>query len=90
MKGTLRNCALAGALAGGAALLSLPASANSLQAEGYYGGSYARLAPEPFYGHKRHSGRVIYGPNVYYGPGFDYGPNVGFPGPDLGIGMWMY
>jgi hypothetical protein len=72
MKKTLRNGAVALALVGGAALMSAPASANSVHNEGYFGGSWTSIGPGNYY-QRRHAGRVgpLYSHRVYrdYGPG---------------------
>jgi hypothetical protein len=88
MNTTLRRGALALALIGGAALISAPAQAGSLQDEGDFGGTWTPIAPSDHY-HQRYAGPVFgpgyYGPpdHAYYDPGLYayYGPPV-FDAPD--------
>jgi hypothetical protein len=99
---TLRACALGALLAGAAALIAPPASANSLQNEGNFGGTWSRIGPSSSYGRHRHAGRVeplygrgyyspsyAYAPYDYYGPGY-YGPGFAIGGPGFGVGIGVY
>jgi len=96
---TMKHGLMAAVLFGGAALISAPASANSVHDEGYFGGGYTSIGPGPYY-QRRGAGRIgplherrayVYGPRYYYGPGYeyspyDYGPVVTFaPGFAIGI-----
>jgi hypothetical protein len=86
----LRDGALALALLGAAALTSAPASANSVDNEGYFGGSWSSIGPTNYY-ERRHAGRVgpLYGnrnrvyvaPYYAYGPAY-YGPSAYYSVPD--------
>ena len=73
MRTTLRNGALALALIGGAALVSAPASANSIHNEGKFGGTWSSIGPSDYLD-RGYAGRVdpLYeGPHVYTGgPGY--------------------
>jgi hypothetical protein len=93
MKGTpvnamLRDGALALALLGAAALTSAPASANSVDNEGYFGGSWSSIGPTNYY-ERRHAGRVgpLYGNRnrVYVAPYYAYGPAYYGPSAYYGV-----
>jgi hypothetical protein len=104
MHRTMKQGVIAAVLLSGAALISLPASANSVHDEGYFGGGYTSIGPGPYY-QRRHAGRIgplherrafVYGPTYYYGyygPGYeyspyDYGPGVAFASPGFAIGIY--
>jgi hypothetical protein len=103
MNTTLRRGALAFALLGGVALISAPAQAGSLQDEGDFGGSWARIGPSVHYHHRypdRYYGSPIYvapsyayGPDYYepdyYGPPayYDYGPGIALIAPGIGVAI---
>ena len=72
----LRHSAFALALLGGAAITAAPASANSVDNEGYFGGSWSSIGPSNYY-ERRHAGRVgpLYGNRVYVAPSYAYGPS---------------
>jgi hypothetical protein len=82
----LRDGALALALLGGAALTSAPASANSVDNEGYFGGSWSSIGPTNYY-ERRHAGRVgpLYGNRVYVAPYYAYGPAYYGPSAYYGV-----
>jgi hypothetical protein len=99
---SLRNGALALALIGGAALLPQPASADSFQEGGDFGGTWTRIGPSDQAGwrHERHYGAPIYVAPAYayeldyaepgnYGPPgyYDYGPGIAIGGPDIGFSV---
>ena len=73
MKTTLCRGALALALLGGAALISAPAQAGSLQDEGDFGGTWTPIAPSDHY-HQRYADRY-YGAPLYVAPSYAYGPD---------------
>jgi hypothetical protein len=75
VKTILRNGTFALALLGGAALTGAPASANSVDNEGYFGGSWSSIGPSN-YDERRHAGRVgpLYGNRAYVAPSYGYGP----------------
>jgi len=77
MRPTLRNGAFALALIGGAALVSAPASANSIHNEGNFGGTWSSIGPGD-YSERGFAGRAdpLYeGPHVHVGgPGYAEGP----------------
>lgn len=79
----LRNGAFALALLGGASLMSVTASANSFDNEGYFGGSWSSIGPSNYY-ERRHAGRVgpLYGERVYVAPSYAYGPTYDGPAYD--------
>ena len=54
----------------------MPASANSVDNEGYFGGSWSSIGPSNYY-ERRHAGRVgpLYGNRVYVAPSYAYGPS---------------
>ena len=98
MRHALRNGALVLALAAGAALVSAPASADSIQRQGYFGGTWEPIGPQ----NNRHVRRFYrkYGyypppprytyyepPGYYYGPSY-YGP--GYYGPRGGVGFGVF
>ena len=97
MTRTARNLTFAGLIAG-ASVMALPASANSIHNEGYFGGTYTRIAPSSAYRDWRYARRVgpLYGPRFYgpryayapytygYGPAY-YGP--GYYGPSVSVGV---
>ena len=56
MNRTMKYGLMAAVLFGGAALISAPASANSVHDEGYFGGGYTSIGPGPFY-QRRGAGR---------------------------------
>ena len=72
----VRHGAFALALLGGAAITAAPASANSVDNEGYFGGSWSSIGPSNYY-ERRHAGRVgpLYGNRVYVAPSYAYGPS---------------
>jgi hypothetical protein len=70
MNRTMRQGLIAAILLGGLALVSTPASANSIHDEGYFGGSYTTIGPGPYY-LRRGAGRI--GP-LHEGRGYAYGP----------------
>ena len=87
----------------GAALISAPAQAGSLQDEDDFGGSWARIGPSVHYHHRypdRYYGGPIYvapsyayGPDYYepdyYGPPayYDYGPGIALIAPGIGVAI---
>jgi uncharacterized membrane protein len=77
MRTTLRNSAFVLTLIGGAALVSAPASANSIHNEGNFGGTWSSIGPSD-YSDRFYAGRAapLYeGPHVYVGgPGYAEGP----------------
>ena len=103
MNTTLRRGALALALLGGVALISAPAQAGSLQDEGDFGGSWARIGPSGHYHHRfaeHYYGAPIdvapsyaYGPDYYepdyYGPpaSYDSGPGIALIAPGIGVAI---
>jgi hypothetical protein len=70
MNRIMKKGLIAAVLLGGLALVSAPASANSIHDEGYFGGSYTTIGPGPYY-LRRGAGRI--GP-LHEGRGFAYGP----------------
>ncbi|MGH6865303.1 MAG: hypothetical protein ACREDO_03805 [Methyloceanibacter sp.] len=71
MRRAIRNGALA--LVAGAALLTVPAMANSVHEEGNFGGSWSKIEPSSgYYGQRRHAGRVgpLYSGPYYRGPSY--------------------
>jgi len=99
MRRAFRNGALAFALVAGAALVSAPATAGSIQRDGYFGGTWAPIGPQ----NNRHVRRfdrkygyypgryAYYGPSGYYGPRTYYGRRgyYGAPGGiSFGIGIY--
>src|SRR5262245_17252913 len=101
MNTTMNQGLIAAVLLSGVALISPPASANSVHDEGYFGGGYTSIGPGPYY-QRRGAGRVgplherrayVYGPAYYYAPAYeyspyDYGPVVAFPAPGFAIGIY--
>ncbi len=99
MKTMLRSFALALALVGGAALISAPAQAGSLQDEGDFGGTWTLIGPSDQYRHGYDGpvygpGYYNPGPYAYYGPPFsdapddyDYGPGIAFIAPGIGVAI---
>ena len=81
MNNAIRNGALAlGLIAGVALVAAPPASAGSIQRDGYFGGSWKPIGPRHNRYVQRYSrrnyGPDVYaysGPRTYYGPGY-YGP----------------
>ena len=82
MNRTMKHGLVAAVLFGGAALISAPASANSVHDEGYFGGGYTSIGPGPYY-QRRGAGRIgplherrayVYGPRYYFGPGLRVPP----------------
>ena len=100
MNRTMKHGVMAAVLLGGAALISAPASANSVHDEGYFGeatpplgrGPITRDAARGVSGPFMSVGPILYGPRYYYGPGYeyspyDYGPMVTFA---RGFAMGIY
>jgi hypothetical protein len=85
-KSILRHGAVALALLGGAALTAAPASANSIDNEGYFGGSWSSIGPSNYY-ERRHAGRVgpLYGKRLYAAPYYAYGPAYYGPSAYFGV-----
>jgi hypothetical protein len=72
----LRNSAFALALIGAASFLSGPASAGSIQNEGYFGGSWNSIGPSN-YEAELNADRIgpLYGNPVYVVPAYGYVPD---------------
>jgi hypothetical protein len=84
MNTKIRNSAFALALIGGASLLAAPASAGSVQNEGYFGGSWISIAPSN-YEAEEYADRIgpligpLYGERVYVAPVYGYVPDAYAP-----------
>jgi hypothetical protein len=81
-------------LLGGAALLPVAASANSIHDDGNFGGSWNRIGPSHSYRHHRYGYRDYgYRRYGYYAPRYSYGPaysyyapyGYGYYGPGFGV-----
>ena len=95
MRHILRNGAVALGLIAGAALLAVPtSSANAIQQDGYFGGTWAPIGPRDNRHVRRYQrqhgyypDRYVYGPR-YYGPGYYYPRrSYGYYGPRRGLGF---
>ena len=75
-----RNTAFTLALIGGAVLLSAPASAGSVQNEGYFGGSWRSIGPSNYEAEET-AERIgpLYGGPVYVAPAYGYVPDAYAP-----------
>lgn len=80
LNSSFRSVALALALIGGASLLSAPASAGSVQNEGYFGGSWRSIGPSN-YEAEENADRIgpLYGDRVYVAPVNAYVPDAYAP-----------